>query len=48
MQSDVRLWHKADAQSAPINVCFEGNIRHDVHVARCLLMTHSDTNLDAT
>ena len=43
----VHTWHKADAQSAPINVCFEGNIRHDVDVARCLLMTHSATNVDA-
>jgi hypothetical protein len=38
---NVCLWHKADVQTALINVRFEGNNGHDADVARCLLMTLS-------
>jgi hypothetical protein len=38
---NVRLWHKADVQTALMNVRFEVNNGHDADVARCLLMTHS-------
>jgi len=40
MAGNVRYWHKADVQTAPMNVHFEGNNGHDVGVARCPLMTH--------
>jgi len=36
----VRYWHKADVQTALMNVRFEGNNGHDADVTRCLLMTH--------
>ena len=39
--ADFRYWHKADVQTALMNVRFEGNNGHDVDVTRCLLMTHS-------
>ena len=29
---DVRLWHKADVQTAPMNVRFEGKNGHDADV----------------
>jgi hypothetical protein len=38
---EVCLWHKADVQTALMNVRFEVNNGHDADVARCLLMTHS-------
>ena len=41
----VRLWHKADVQTALMNVRFEGNNGHDADVKRCLLMTQSGENL---
>ena len=37
---NVRLWHKADMQTALTNVRFEGNNGHDADMTRCLLMTH--------
>ncbi len=37
----VRLWHKADMQTALMNVRFEGNNGHDADVDACPLMTHS-------
>jgi len=36
-----RYWHKADMQTAPMNVRFGGNNRHEADVTRCPLMTHS-------
>ena len=39
---NVRFWHKADAQTALMNVRFEGNNGHDADVTRCLLMTKAD------
>jgi hypothetical protein len=38
---DVCFWHKADMQTALMNVRFEGNNGHDADLTRCLLMTHS-------
>ena len=38
---DVRFWHKADVQTALMNVRFEGNNGHDADVTRCLLLTQS-------
>ena len=38
---EVCLWHKADVQTALMNVRFEVNNGHDADVARCLLMTQS-------
>jgi hypothetical protein len=32
----VRFWHKADVQTALMNVRFEGNNGHDADVTRCL------------
>jgi len=37
----VCLWHKADVQTAPMNVRFEGNNGHEADVKRCLLMALS-------
>jgi hypothetical protein len=34
------FWHKADVQTALMDVCFQGNNGHDADVTRCLLMTH--------
>jgi hypothetical protein len=39
--SYVRLWHKADVQTALMDVRFEGNNGHDADMTRCLLMTQS-------
>jgi hypothetical protein len=39
--AEVRYWHQADVQTAPMNVPFEGNNGHDADVTRCLLMTQS-------
>ena len=36
-----RYWHKADVQTALMNVRFEGNNGHDADVTLCLLMTQS-------
>jgi hypothetical protein len=41
----VRYWHKADVQTALMNVRFEGNNGHDADVTRCLLMTQSGHHL---
>jgi hypothetical protein len=35
----VCFWHKADVQTALMNVRFERNNGHDADVTRCLLMT---------
>jgi hypothetical protein len=37
----VRYWHKADVQTALMNVRFEGNNGHGTDVTRCPLMTQS-------
>ena len=41
MAGNVRYWHKADVQTALMNVRFEGNTGRDADVTRCLLMTQS-------
>ena len=38
-ETDVHFWHKADVQTALMNVRFERNNGHDADVTRCLLMT---------
>jgi hypothetical protein len=38
---NVHCWHKADVGTVFMNARFEGNIRHDTDVTRCLLMTQS-------
>lgn len=43
MAGNVRYWHKADVQTALMNVRFEGNNGHDADVTRCLLMILSGT-----
>jgi hypothetical protein len=37
----IAAWHKADVQTALMNVRFEGNNGHDADATRCLLMTQS-------
>jgi len=37
----VHTWHKADMQTALMNVRFDGNNGHDADVTRWLLMTQS-------
>ena len=34
LNRDVRSWHKADVQTALMNVCFEGNNGHDADVTQ--------------
>ena len=38
---NVRYWHKADVQTALMDVRFEGKNGHDADVTRFLLMTQS-------